>query len=152
MAGTETFIESINIEIVLLRTRSEENTFYENPFYSRREAFYARSINVIVGSLPRAELHSRYNLQSKDALSVGRPWLPRSGAVSSAPSLTSPQRGLLLSSLGNPVKLLFFGMEEPTCNVKLKHSKDVQWPLKLFVGNTSTLLLAMTNSNPQSLG
>ena len=114
MAGTETFIESINIEIVLLRTRSEENTFYENPFYSRRESFYARSINVIVGGLPRAELHSRYNLQSKDALSVGRPWLPRSGAVSSAPSLTSPQRGLLLSSLGNPVKLLFFGMEEPT--------------------------------------
>jgi hypothetical protein len=34
---TETFIESINIEIVLLRTRSKENTFYENPFYSRRE-------------------------------------------------------------------------------------------------------------------
>jgi hypothetical protein len=27
----------INIEIVLLRTRSKENTFEENPFYSRRE-------------------------------------------------------------------------------------------------------------------
>jgi hypothetical protein len=37
MAGTETFGESINIEIVLLRTRSKENIFYENPFYSRRE-------------------------------------------------------------------------------------------------------------------
>ncbi len=28
---------NLNIEIVLMRTRSKENTFYENPFYSRRE-------------------------------------------------------------------------------------------------------------------
>ena len=34
---TDKFIESINIDIVLLRTHSKENTFYENPFYSRRE-------------------------------------------------------------------------------------------------------------------
>jgi hypothetical protein len=34
---TESFIGSITIEIVLLRTRSKEKTFCENPFYSRRE-------------------------------------------------------------------------------------------------------------------
>ena len=34
---TDKFIESINIDIVLLRTHSKQNTFYENPFYSRRE-------------------------------------------------------------------------------------------------------------------
>jgi hypothetical protein len=37
VAGHGNVYESINIEIVLLRTRSKENTFYENPFYSRRE-------------------------------------------------------------------------------------------------------------------
>jgi hypothetical protein len=46
-----------------------------------QSAFYARSINMIVGGLPRAEMHSRYYLQSKDTLSVVRPWLPRRGAV-----------------------------------------------------------------------
>jgi hypothetical protein len=34
---SETFIASINTETVLLRTRSKENTFYENPFYSTRD-------------------------------------------------------------------------------------------------------------------
>jgi len=61
VAVTETFIESIKIEIVLLRTRSRENTF---KFSTRTRSileespFYSRSINVIVGGLPRAELHS----------------------------------------------------------------------------------------------
>jgi hypothetical protein len=40
-----------------------------------------RHHHLIVGGLPRSELHSRYYLQWKDALSVGQPWLPRRGTV-----------------------------------------------------------------------
>jgi phage terminase Nu1 subunit (DNA packaging protein) len=61
---TETFIESINTEIVALRTRSKEDTFDSK----RDHTFYARSINAVAGGLQRAELHSRYYLQSRDSL------------------------------------------------------------------------------------
>ena len=66
---TETFIESINTEIVALRTRSKEITFSEDTFDSKRDhTFYARSINAVAGGLQRAELHSRYYLLSRDSL------------------------------------------------------------------------------------
>jgi hypothetical protein len=59
-SGGKLFFE--NVLKRTFSTRSCSNKHTQNPFYSRRsrkEPFYARSINVIVGGLPRAELHSR---------------------------------------------------------------------------------------------
>ena len=77
----ETFIESINAETVLLRTRSNENTFYENAFYSRRERVLCKIYKRASGLPATSRAAAQQILSAVERCSKGQAAKKRIGAA-----------------------------------------------------------------------